>query len=63
MQDLCSIDIGWYHHQMLVLDENRKPMVSSLRFEESRKGHEHAIALIFFLNALQMVRCMMYSHR
>jgi len=31
MQDLCSIDIGWYHHQMLVLNENRKPLVSSLR--------------------------------
>jgi transposase len=42
----CSIDIGRYHHQMLLMDEVRKPLAPSLRFDESCEGHARAIALL-----------------
>lgn len=42
----CSFDIGRYHHQMLLMDDTRKPLAPSMKFEESHEGHARAIALL-----------------
>ncbi|NIN63310.1 MAG: transposase, partial [Anaerolineae bacterium] len=42
----CGIDCGSQEHQVLLVDEHRKPLGKSHRIAESRDGHQQLLELL-----------------